>query len=77
MESIPNYKTAGDNQGDQVAKLANAIQRLTGMLSDRLWNDPDYDDMKDRFTLLAMIDASRSAAKELEDHFLGQVEVKA
>jgi hypothetical protein len=56
----------------QAAKLANSIQRLTEMLSDRLWNDPVYDGIKDRFTLLAMIDASNSAAKELEEILLEQ-----
>jgi hypothetical protein len=42
------------------------------MLSDRLWNDPVYDGIKDRFTLLAMLDASNSAAKELEEILLEQ-----
>ncbi len=75
MESIPDYKTQagkGDAQSNQAAKLANSIQKLTEMLSDRLWNDPVYDGMKDRFTLLAMIDASYAAAKELEQIILEQ-----
>jgi len=74
-ETVPHYPKTSDEQLhliNQMAKLANSIQRLTEMLSDRLWNDPAYEDMKDRLSLLAMIDASKSAAKELEDIVIEQ-----
>lgn len=57
---------------NQAAKLAASINVLAGMLSDRFWNEPEYDGVKDRFQLLGMIDAIHSAARELEGIVLDQ-----
>lgn len=58
-------ETMPDNQdfeekmrrGNRAAKLAYSIEELTKMLSDKLWNDPELDNIKDRCFLIATIDA--------------------
>lgn len=69
-ESIPNYPEISEEQhrrSNRAAKLAYSIQELTGMLSDRLWNDPELDNIKDRCFLIATIDACNAAAGELSE----------
>jgi|LakMenEpi03Aug12_release.lakeMendotaPanAssembly.Ray.scaffolds.fasta_scaffold1978065_2 hypothetical protein len=69
-ESIPNNPEISEEQyrrNNRAAKLAYSIQELTEMLSDKLWNDPELDNIKDRCFLMATIDACNAAAGELSE----------
>ncbi|MGY6278278.1 hypothetical protein [Methylomonas sp. MgM2] len=43
-------------------RLCNAIEELTKMLSDRIWDD---ETIQDRFAMAALVDGARVSAKQL------------
>jgi len=68
-ETTPDYQQLDARQcrNNRASKLAYSIEELTAMLFERLWNKPEYEDMKDRCLFMATIDACNAAASELSE----------
>ncbi|WP_150051144.1 hypothetical protein [Methylomonas rhizoryzae] len=69
-ETIPEYALLTEEkeqQANRAAKLAFSIEHLTQMLSDQLWNDDDWKEIKNYDRITAMVDACNAAAKELSE----------
>lgn len=67
IETMPDNQDFEEKmrRGNRAAKLAYSIEELTKMLSDKLWDEPEYEDIKDRCLFAATLDACNAAATEL------------
>ena len=52
---------------EKLYRHSNLIESLSQTLSDKLWGDGAYDQIKDKFLLCALADAINSSARELDD----------